>query len=57
MIVPNEYTMGYLSLSKVAMYLNDHLYKITDSTVDYFTITKENLYSTENQKMIFPIVG
>ena len=57
MIVPNEYTMGYLSLSKVAMYLNDHLYKISDSVVNYFTITKENLYSTENQKMIFPIVG
>lgn len=57
MIVPNEYTMGYLSLSKVAIYLNNHLYKISDSIVDYFTITKENLYSTENQKMIFPIVG
>lgn len=57
MIVPNEYTMGYVSLSKVAIHLNDHFTKMQDTTVDYFTITKENLYSTENQKMIFPIVG
>lgn len=57
MIVPNEYTMGYVSLSKVAIHLNNHLAKMEDTTVNYFTVTKENLYSTENQKMIFPIVG
>lgn len=57
MIVPNEYTMGYVSLSKVAIFLNNRMSKIVDTTVNYFTVTKENLYSTENQKMIFPIVG
>lgn len=57
MIVPNDYTMGYVSLSKVAMHLNNHLSKIDDTTVNFFKITKDNLYSTENQKLIFPIVG
>ena len=57
MIVPNEYTMGYVSLSNVAIFLNNRMSKIVDTTVNYFTVTKENLYSTENQKMIFPIVG
>lgn len=57
MIVPNEYTMGYVCMSKTAMRLNNHFYRVEDTTVNFFKITKENLYSTENQKMIFPIVG
>lgn len=57
MIVPNEYTMGYVSLAKVARHLSNRLAKVEDTTVNYFKITKENLYSTENQKLIFPIVG
>lgn len=57
MIVPNEYTMGYVSLSNLAIHLNNRLTNMDNTYVNYFTVTKENLYSTENQKMIFPIVG
>jgi ribose transport system substrate-binding protein len=57
MVVPNEYTMGYVSLLKAAMRVKNRLYKVEDTSVNFFKITKENLYSTENQKMIFPIVG
>ncbi|MCH4207478.1 MAG: substrate-binding domain-containing protein [Solobacterium sp.] len=56
MIVPNEFNMGYESIMTIISQLKNRLSPQADVEVSYSEITKENLYSEENQKMLFPIV-
>lgn len=56
LIVPNEFSMGYLSLKSVLTQLRYHLAKAEGSEIDYRVVSRDNLYDEENQKALFPIV-
>ncbi|MDD3369760.1 MAG: substrate-binding domain-containing protein [Lachnospiraceae bacterium] len=56
LVVPNEFNMGYQSISAIAEKLK---YKLSDPVtekVNYLVVNKENLYDAKNQKILFPIV-
>ena len=54
LIVQNPYAMGYLGVEYAAMLLNGE--KVKETHVDTTTtlITRENMYKSENQKVLFP---
>lgn len=55
MIVPNEYYMGYQSLVAVYSRLENKLTPMMDEVVPYKVINRDNLFSEENQRLMFPI--
>lgn len=56
LVVPNEFNMGYQSMEVMARQLKYHTNEAAVSQVGYLVVDKENLYDTENQKVLFPIV-
>lgn len=56
LVVPNEFNMGYQSMEIIAEQLKYHWKNTEGSQIDYLVIHKGNLYDTENQKVLFPIV-
>lgn len=56
LIVPNEFYMGYQSIHEVARQLKEHRYRAVSTTVECYSINRENIYQEENQKILFPIV-
>lgn len=56
LVVPNEFNMGYQSMETMANTLRYHLAGGEDSLTDYLVVDRENLYDTDNQKVLFPIV-
>ena len=56
MVVPNEFNIGYLSAAAIAGQLREPLSSAKTEKVGFLTITKDNLYDEENQKILFPIV-
>ena len=56
LIVPNEFNIGYLSAAAIAGQLREPLSSAKTERVGFLTITKDNLYDEENQKILFPIV-
>lgn len=54
LIVPDEFTMGYLSVDMMSHHLK-YGTELEHKEVSYRVVTKENLYNDENQKMLFPI--
>lgn len=56
-IIQNPFAMGYLGVKYAALgskHEDDQFKK--DNTIDTFVITKYNMYSKENQKLVFPFV-
>ena len=56
LIVPNEYFMGYQSVVSMARRLEEHVETMVDEEVDFLTVTKENMYDREHEKIVFPTV-
>lgn len=56
MIVPNEYYMGYQSLSCVAKRLRNRLNPMQNETVGYKIVNRENMFDESNQTLLFPII-
>lgn len=56
LVVPNEFNMGYQSMEAMANQLRYHLEKAEDSQMGYLVVNRNNLYDTDNQKVLFPIV-
>ena len=56
LVVPNEFNIGYLSAAAIAGQLREPLSSAKTEKVGFLTITKDNLYDEENQKILFPIV-
>lgn len=56
LVVPNEFNMGYQSMEAMARQLKYHTNEAAVSQVGYLVVDRENLYDTENQKVLFPIV-
>ena len=53
LLVVNDYYTGYEAISMLAKKLNNRLFTLQDKSTAYFVINKDNLYSSENQKVLF----
>ena len=51
-VVPDEFNVGYQSLSEVARKLNHYFENMKKQTVSYSVIRKETLFSKENQELL-----
>lgn len=53
LVVPDEFGMGYQCMSEIADCLENAFYKAKDRTVSYAVMRRENLFSKENQEILF----
>lgn len=53
LIVPDEFSVGYESMSEAAKKLEHYFYKIDDKTVSYTVMRQETLFSDANQEILF----
>lgn len=56
LVVPNEYYMGYQSMCLVSQGIRYHTGKTEQTEVDFFNVTKDNLYDEETSRVLFPTV-
>lgn len=54
--VPNEYYMGYQSMVLVSQKIRYYTDETEQSEVEFYMISKENLYDEETSRILFPIV-
>lgn len=55
LIVPNEFNMGYLAVKTLSERL-EYQNAVTGSMVDFISADKDNMYDSDIQKLLFPIV-
>lgn len=53
LVVPDEFNVGYQSLTEAAKHLKHYFYKMQDKTVSYTVIRRDTLFSKENQEILF----
>ena len=53
LVVPDEFNVGYQSLAEVAASLQHHFRKVRNRTADFTVIRREELFSEENQELLF----
>ncbi len=54
LIVPEEFSMGYHALSDLSALLNHRSIIPVQREISFRRVTRENMYSEENQKILFP---
>ena len=52
-VVPDDFNRGYKSLTETAKKLHSPFYKMKSSQVDYTVLSREELFSEENQELLF----
>lgn len=53
LVVPDEFNVGYQSLTEAAESLKHSFHKMQDRTVSYTVIRRDTLFSKENQEVLF----
>lgn len=53
LVVPDEFHMGYQSLAEMSKKIKRSLYKMKGDTVSYTVLRQDNLFSKENQELLF----
>ena len=56
MIVPDDFSMGYQSMSDLAIKLQNRTSALMDREVGFSVVNRENLFVGDNQQILFPIV-
>ena len=56
MIVPDDFSMGYQSMSDLAIKLQNRTSALMDREVGFSLVNRENLFAGDNQQILFPIV-
>lgn len=56
MILPDEFSIGYQSLSDLAEKLRNRTSTLEDRVLGYNVVHRDNLFREENQRILFPIV-
>ena len=56
MIVINEFNMGYLAVAEAKKKLSSRLREMEQLRVGDTLVSRDNMYSAENQKLLFPLV-
>ena len=56
LVVPNEFFMGYQCVKELAEKINYHQDNgVTEDTVDFLSVTRENLYDRDTENILFRI--
>ena len=53
LVVPDEFNVGYQSLTEMAAGLQHHFREVRSRTADFTVIRREELFSEENQELLF----
>ncbi|EET59982.1 sugar-binding domain protein [Marvinbryantia formatexigens DSM 14469] len=53
LVVPDEFNVGYQSVTEVARRLQSRFYDMKDTTVSHIMLYRETLFSRENQELLF----
>lgn len=53
LVVPDEFNIGYQSLTETAKTFKNSFYKMNSKTVSYTVIRQDTLFSKENQRILF----
>ncbi len=53
LVVPDEFNVGYQSLTEVAHRLKNRFYKMKSADISYTVLYRETLFSRENQDLLF----
>lgn len=56
MVVPNEYYMGYQSLTAIVRRLDNKLTPMQNEIISFRVVNRENLFDESNQRILFPVV-
>ena len=56
MILPNEFSMGYQSLTDLSAKLRNRMLVLEDREQGFNVVHQDNLFRDENQRILFPIV-
>ncbi len=56
MILPDEFSIGYQSLTDLAAKLRNRMVTLEDRMQEYNVVHRDNLFREENQRILFPIV-
>ena len=56
LIVPDEFSMGYQSMSDLSIKLQNRTSPLSDKEVGFRVVNKDNLFVEDNQQILFPIV-
>ena len=56
MILPNEFSMGYQSLTDLSTKLRNRMLVLEDREQGFNVVHQDNLFRDENQRILFPIV-
>ena len=56
MILPNEFSIGYQSLTDLSAKLENRMLTLEDREQSFNVVHQENLFREENQQILFPIV-
>ena len=56
MVVPNEYYMGYQSVSAIVKRLDNRLTPMENENISFRIINRESLFDESNQRILFPVV-
>ena len=54
-VVPEDYMMGYQSVSDLAEFINRNRFLPKVQTVQHRIIHKDTLFAEENQEILFPV--
>ena len=55
LVVPDEFNVGYQSLTEMAESLKHHFRKVGNGTADFTVIRREELFSEANQELLFTL--
>ena len=53
LVVPDEFNIGYQSLTQTAKKLGAYFYEMENQTVSYTVIRRDELFSPKNQEILF----
>lgn len=53
LVVPDEFNVGYQSLTEVARRLDNRFYKMKNAVISHTVLYRETLFSEENQELLF----
>lgn len=53
LLVSDEFSVGYQSMNEIARELTDYMYQMQSAEVSHTIMRKENLFSEENQEILF----
>nr|WP_298514509.1 substrate-binding domain-containing protein [uncultured Marvinbryantia sp.] len=53
LVVPDEFNVGYQSLTEVARRLDNRFYRMKNAVISYTVLYRETLFSRENQELLY----